>query len=135
LIFKTYISSLAGTSRFAKEDITLGDYKLAKGTVVLALFLPTHYREDYFNDAFHFKPERWLNESSENQNMTAAWMPFSKGERSCIGQRFAMLELKAVLATIYKKLIFRADPYRGYEYGRRITVQPVGLHLIPRIRT
>ena len=43
-----------------------------------------------------FKPERWLNTTDENGRKFHhfAYLPFSAGFRKCIGQRFAMLEVK-----------------------------------------
>jgi cytochrome P450 len=39
-----------------------------------------------FSDPYVFKPERWLNESTEkNQDKLEASQPFSIGARGCIG--------------------------------------------------
>ena len=58
-------------------------------------------REFWGEDAAAFKPERWLGDGDKKPRQTPfAWLAFLAGERSCIGQRFAMLEMKAVLATM-----------------------------------
>ena len=66
------------------------------GTVIAGVFIPEgtevtmtaytmHRDQDIFPDALSFKPERWLNETSE---MRDAFIPFSYGPRACAGQKF-----------------------------------------------
>lgn len=58
-------------------------------------------------DANAFRPERWEDEQFSAKLHPCAYLPFSKGPRDCIGQTFAILEAKAVLAMLYQKLTFR----------------------------
>lgn len=50
---------------------------------------------NYFSEPSKFKPERFI----EDPNLvhSGAYVPFGLGPRMCIGNRFAMLEVKAVL--------------------------------------
>ncbi|CAJ2499863.1 Uu.00g027160.m01.CDS01 [Anthostomella pinea] len=59
----------------------------------------------YGDSAHYFKPERWLND--DNSNIPAsAWRPFERGPRSCIGQEFAMIEIRVVIAVIVRRFDF-----------------------------
>lgn len=60
-----------------------------------------------------FMPERWLSSaadgsnSNSNSNIPAsAWRPFERGPRNCIGQEFAMIELRVIVAAIARRFDF-----------------------------
>lgn len=58
---------------------------LPEGTAVGLQSWTTHRdAEVWGDDAYEFKPERWL---SETQEMKAAFIPFSIGGRNCPGQK------------------------------------------------
>lgn len=49
-------------------------------------------------DAADFNPDRWL--LPERDHSHAAWQPFEKGPRNCIGQQMALLEAKVISVLI-----------------------------------
>lgn len=52
------------------------------------------YKEEYFEKPFEFMPERWI----QNQNVPPfTYVPFSAGERNCIGQYLAKMESKILI--------------------------------------
>ncbi|KAJ3065379.1 hypothetical protein HDU98_011261 [Podochytrium sp. JEL0797] len=59
-------------------------------------------------DAQEFKPERWITTTSDDSEGKpyGAYFPFLLGPRNCIGQRFAMLEMKAILAVLARGFEF-----------------------------
>ncbi|CAE6421498.1 unnamed protein product [Rhizoctonia solani] len=88
---------------------------IKKGTrVLISLSRANRCRETWGEDADEFRPERWL--SSLPQSVTDAKilgvyspiMTFGAGPRSCIGYKFAILELKIVLSRLVKT--FRFEP-------------------------
>jgi len=61
-------------------------------------------------DAMEFRPERWLEPPSEkiqtSLGVYANLLTFSTGGRSCIGWRFAVAEMRALLVTIVREFSF-----------------------------
>ncbi|NP_001091388.1 cytochrome P450 family 4 subfamily F member 22 S homeolog [Xenopus laevis] len=89
-------------SRRCTEDIKLPDGKvIPKGNSCLISIYGTHHNPEVWPnpqvyDPYRFDPEK-LQERSAH-----AFVPFSAGPRNCIGQNFAMAEMKIVLAlTLY----------------------------------
>lgn len=57
----------------------------------------------YFPDPNTFNPERFTAERLTESKMNPfAYIPFSAGMRNCIGQKFAMLEIKAVISKLLR---------------------------------
>ncbi len=51
-------------------------------------------------------------------------MPFSKGPRDCIGQTFAMMESKALLALLYQRYTFKYAGDAPEEQAQHMTSYP-----------
>jgi cytochrome P450 len=86
-------------SREVMEDIMLEDYHIKKGATIVVSPYVTHHDPRYFDSPEQFLPERF---ALENEKLIPrfAYFPFGGGPRVCIGQPFAMAEMKLVLATI-----------------------------------
>uniref|UniRef100_A0A2Y9D1T1 Cytochrome P450 n=1 Tax=Anopheles dirus TaxID=7168 RepID=A0A2Y9D1T1_9DIPT len=86
-------------SRNISEDTMFGDRLVPKDTLFNVHIFDLHRDPAVFPDPERFDPERFAPEQVTERS-PYAYVPFSAGPRNCIGQRFAILELKTVLAAI-----------------------------------
>ncbi|XP_058835417.1 cytochrome P450 4C1-like [Topomyia yanbarensis] len=85
-------------SRAVSEDIVLSDGNIIPAGVVVNLHIFDLHRDpEQFPDPDVFNADRFLPENVDRRN-PYAYVPFSAGPRNCIGQKYAMMELKAVIA-------------------------------------
>ncbi|KAH7925420.1 cytochrome P450 [Leucogyrophana mollusca] len=73
------------------------------GSVLIMDIWALHMNPLYWGeDAEDFKPERFIDSDSYRWPRNA-FMPFSNGARSCIGQRFALTESVCILANVVRR--------------------------------
>ncbi|XP_030644132.1 cytochrome P450 4V8 [Chanos chanos] len=82
-------------------DTHINGFKVPKGANAIIMTYALHRDPRYFPDPEEFRPERFLPENSVGRH-PFAYIPFSAGLRNCIGQRFAVMEEKVVLASILR---------------------------------
>ncbi|XP_031345431.1 cytochrome P450 4c3-like [Photinus pyralis] len=90
-----------GFSRILNENTSFNGAVLPKGLTLTIHAVLLHRNSDIFPDPEQFDPDRFLPENSRSRP-PYAYVPFSAGLRNCIGQRFAMLELKATISKILR---------------------------------
>ncbi|XP_030648902.1 cytochrome P450 4V7 [Chanos chanos] len=83
------------------DDCQINGFKVPKGVNAVIIPYALHRDPRYFPDPEEFRPERFFPENSTGRH-PYAYLPFSAGPRNCIGQRFAMMEEKVVLATVLR---------------------------------
>lgn len=91
-------------ARRLTEDIMLGELWVPKDSEVAVHIYDLHHREALFSDPEVFEPERFLGNQPRHPY---AFVPFSAGPRNCIGQKFAMLEMKCLLSEICRNFSVR----------------------------
>jgi hypothetical protein len=67
--------------------------------------------------------ERWTPED-EAERPRFSYFPFGGGVRRCIGEPFALMEAKVLLASIARRWRLRLDPAQRVEVLPRITLRP-----------
>lgn len=61
-----------------------------------------NHSEKLFKDPESFIPERFVNERSAETQNPFSYVPFSAGPRNCIGQKFAVYEIKSIVSKILR---------------------------------
>jgi cytochrome P450 len=89
--------------RQSMTDVRVGPYDLAAGTVVLISPWCVHHRPEVWPDPERFDPSRFEHAAEEARHKQA-YLPFSAGPRTCIGNHFALMEGPLVLATILARV-------------------------------
>lgn len=103
----------------------LGRLHLPRGTaIVIPIPILHRDKEVWGDDADEFNPLRFANGVTRAAKIPHAHLGFSIGPRSCIGQNFAMLEAKLVMAMILQKFSFALSPKYVHAPADLITLQP-----------
>ncbi|CEL61397.1 Cytokinin hydroxylase OS=Arabidopsis thaliana GN=CYP735A2 PE=1 SV=1 [Rhizoctonia solani AG-1 IB] len=96
-----------------------------------AVFIPilamNRLKEIWGEDSNEFKPERWDNLPESAKLMPGVWghlMTFIHGNRSCIGYKFAVIEMKALIYSLVRAIEFDIDPSIEIEAKSSIVTRP-----------
>ncbi|MEM0978823.1 MAG: cytochrome P450 [Cyanobacteria bacterium P01_H01_bin.58] len=93
---RIYPVAMLTFGRLVRQPITVLEYDVPPGTIVVGSIYLLHHREDLYPQPDQFRPERFL----ERQYSPFEFMPFGAGARRCVGAALAMYELKIALGTI-----------------------------------
>jgi cytochrome P450 len=115
--------------RMAAVDVTIGEYFIPKGSNVIMSPFVTHRDSSVYEDPNSFIPSRWDGDFEKNLPR-GAYIPFSAGPRKCIGDQFALLEMKIIIA-IFSSMFkietvgkFPESAARGtYRLARRVKIK------------
>lgn len=69
-----------------------------------------HRQEKYFPQANEYKPERFLKKDQMLNNQNKIVFPFGLGERSCLGQQYAVSQMKLFFVRLLSKYEFSPIP-------------------------
>ena len=88
--------------RTCVNDCIVNGIKVKKGVRIMMPTLPAHLDPKFFPEPEKYQPERFLKENADNV-IPYTWRPFGSGNRVCIGQRFAKMEMKLFFAKFIAK--------------------------------
>lgn len=108
-------------ARMSQEPDVVAGYELPADTFVFVGPYMTHRHPDFWPEPERFLPERFRDRRANRPRF--AYFPFLGGPRQCIGNSFAQMEAKLILATL-------ASRYRL----RRAETGPVGLDVTITLR-
>ncbi|KAI4465949.1 cytochrome p450 family 4 [Holotrichia oblita] len=88
-------------SRALEKDVNMNGQIIPKGTMLNVFAYGIHHNPKIYKDPEIFDPERFSIENSKKRS-PFAFIPFSAGPRNCIGQKFAMLEMKSSISDVLR---------------------------------
>ena len=101
--------------RVAQEEIEIAGHAIPAGTMVGASPRVSNRIAEDFPDPEGFHPERYIDPRQEDIVNRWTWLPFGAGKHRCVGNAFAMMQLKAIFSVLLRDFEFEmsqpADSY------------------------
>ncbi|CAI5736868.1 unnamed protein product [Peronospora destructor] len=125
--------------REAMQNTTLVDGTFVeKGqTVMVSSYCNVRNKQTWGEDTLKFKPERMIDEKTGNLRVFSRYVfsVFGSGQHVCIGQKFAMMQIKLAMATLFSKfeITTAEDPWKfTYEFSLTIPLKgPLNVKVTP----
>ncbi|XP_043498466.1 cytochrome P450 4C1-like [Polistes fuscatus] len=126
--------SVSTIFRTLTHDLQLNDYLVPSGAICAVHIYSVHRNPRYWPDRNVFDPDRFLPENVKG-HYPYSYIPFSAGPRNCIGQKYAMLELKLIVAHIVRNFYLEpVDNIDDVEIATGLTlnsIKPLRVKFIP----
>ncbi|MFI7589735.1 cytochrome P450 [Spongisporangium articulatum] len=101
--------------RVAQAEFGIGGYTLPPGTMVGASPRLSNRLPEDFPDPDAFDPGRYLDPRQEDLTNRWTWIPFGAGRHRCVGNAFAMIQLKAIFSVLLRDYEFElSQPSETY---------------------
>ncbi|MGB3465415.1 MAG: cytochrome P450, partial [Cyclobacteriaceae bacterium] len=107
--------------REAIADDKMAGFDIRRGDSIIFSPYMIHRHVDYWEEPDLYSPERFLDGEDIPKN---AYFPFGTGPRLCIGNNFAMLELKVIIFAVFSTLNLHLedDSFPGFDCS--LTLRP-----------
>ena len=92
------------------KTFTYDDLTFPKGLGILCSSFVAQRDPDVWQDPEHFYPGRFDQAAADRP--VGSFLPFSLGQRVCIGRNFFFLEAKIILVTLLTRLSISLDPHK-----------------------
>lgn len=124
-----WYTPVPAASRIVERPLTVEGVHFTRGRIFDLHYYLVHHNPAVWDNHWEFRPERFLPENSVNRD-PFAFIPFSAGQRNCIGQHFAMNEIKTFITRIVTRYTLRADPEReATPVAEIVTRAKDGIHI------
>ncbi|HLV72967.1 MAG TPA: cytochrome P450 [Vulgatibacteraceae bacterium] len=101
--------------RLVREDFEVLGRTVPAGTVLAASPRVSNRIEEDFPKAESFDPGRYIDPRQEDLQNRWTWIPFGAGRHRCVGNAFAMMQMKAIFSVILRDFTFEAvEPLDSY---------------------
>ncbi|MFW2388629.1 MAG: cytochrome P450 [Polyangiales bacterium] len=106
--------------RAAMEDCEIHGYRVKKGDWVSVSPIVAHREEEVFQDALRYDPDRYGPDRAEDRK-PFAYVSFGGGRHKCLGNAFAILQMKVIMAVLLNNYDFEltGDPLET-DFGRLV---------------
>lgn len=88
------------------QPISYKDYTINKDDIVVVSPAVAHRISEVFQNPEQFNPERFLGEQPEDLSDKFSYIPFGGGRHSCLGEKFAFLQVKTIWSILLRKFQF-----------------------------
>ncbi|XP_055637107.1 cytochrome P450 4d1-like [Toxorhynchites rutilus septentrionalis] len=92
------------------EEVTIDGKTIPAGANIIIGIYFMGRDPQYFENPLDFRPERFEGETSVEKFNPYKYVPFSAGPRNCIGQKFAINEMKSVISKLLRHYKFILPP-------------------------
>ncbi|XP_066245092.1 probable cytochrome P450 49a1 [Euwallacea similis] len=125
-------------NRVLSKDAVIHKYQIPKGTYILIAVHLACLREEHFEAAKKFNPERWFSQEIDplaHELQMFVSMPFGRGPKSCQSKELAQTELGLLIVKILKRFMVE------YNYGEisssnallATPIQPLKFRFLDRV--
>lgn len=102
--------------RLVREDFELLGKTIPAGTMLAASPRVSNRIEEDFPKAGDFDPGRYIDPRQEDLQNRWTWIPFGAGRHRCVGNAFAMMQMKAIFSVVLRDYTFEAaQPLDSYQ--------------------
>lgn len=109
--------------RAAIEEDRLGPWRVPPKAIVAVSPWVMHRHPGLWPDPLRFDPDRFAPEHAEGRPKHA-YLPFGAGPRICIGNHFALMEAKIILATVIQRYSLEVLRPERVQIDPRVTLRP-----------
>ncbi|XP_069823411.1 cytochrome P450 2D15-like [Dendropsophus ebraccatus] len=122
--------------RMTYRDMEINGYNIPKGTTIITNLSSVLKDQQVWEKPFQFYPKHFLDENGKFVKREA-FIPFSAGRRSCLGEQLARMELFLFFTTLLQQLTFeipndqprpREDPF----FALTLSPHPYNIHVVAR---
>ena len=109
--------------RRSLKEVSFAGYQIPKNAALLVFPHFTHHLPKWFKQPERFDPLRFAPERAEDRRHPFVYVPFGQGPHQCIGRRFALLQVRAILFQLLPR--YRFELPDGYELQVRPLPRPI----------
>uniref|UniRef100_A0A8D3D9K8 Cholesterol 24-hydroxylase n=1 Tax=Scophthalmus maximus TaxID=52904 RepID=A0A8D3D9K8_SCOMX len=110
-----------GTSRDVPEDMVIDGIHIPGGVTCMFSTYVCGRMDKFFTDPLTFDPDRFHPDATKPYY---CYYPFALGPRSCLGQNFAQMEAKVVMAKLLQRFDFTLVPGQTFDMVDTGTLRP-----------